>query len=77
MVRLLSCAFGLTILAHWSSAACVPDVPERLLAEPQILDHPAVRKAFTELENLLQRPYVDNKTRDGLSVAIVGSLCSI
>lgn len=63
----------LAALAGWTGAACVPDVPEALLADPQVLNHPAVLKAFDEVENILQKPYDANTTRDGLSFAIVGS----
>jgi hypothetical protein len=74
MVYSSSCALVLTILARWASAACIPDVPEELLGDSQILDHPAILKAFDEVEKLLQKPYDDNITQDGLSFAIVCAL---
>lgn len=55
----------------WTEAACVPDSPEELLFDSQILDHPAVVKGLEEVRQLLQKPYDDNVTRDGLSVAVV------
>ncbi|KAF2729479.1 beta-lactamase/transpeptidase-like protein [Polyplosphaeria fusca] len=51
-------------------AACVPDVPEKILADPAVLQHPAVIAAFRDVERNLSALYV-NTTRDGLSFAIV------
>ena len=73
MVLTISRAFALATFASWASAACVPDVPEDLLANKNILGHPAVMKALDDVEKLLQKPYGDNVTRDGLSFAIVGN----
>ena len=61
----------LSTIAQWTSAACVPDVPETLIANPAVLNHPAIVKTFKNIEHLLQKPYDDNVTRDGLAVAIV------
>lgn len=64
-------ALILSTIAQWTSAACVPDVPETLIANPAVLHHPAIVKAFKNVQHLLQKPYDDNVTRDGLAVAIV------
>ncbi|KAF2622503.1 beta-lactamase/transpeptidase-like protein [Macroventuria anomochaeta] len=70
MFRCIPCALAL-VIASWARAACVPDVPEELLAYTPVLSHPAVLKAFERVEELLQKPYDDNVTRDALSFAIV------
>jgi CubicO group peptidase (beta-lactamase class C family) len=49
----------------------VPDVPETLVANPAVLNHPAIVNALGDVRGLLQKPYDDNVTRDGLAVAIV------
>lgn len=52
------------------SGACVPDYPEKLLADPAILKHPAVVAAFEQVGRNLSSLY-NNTTRDGLSFAVV------
>lgn len=71
MVCTLPWAFVVIGLASLIEAACVPDAPGYLLPSPRILDHPSVVKALEEARELLQKPYDDNVTRDGLSVAVV------
>lgn len=77
MVRTIFWILALAGLSRWTEAACVPDAPEDLLSSPQILDHPAVVEALNEVRELLQKPYDDNITRDGLSVAVVHSSSSV
>jgi hypothetical protein len=62
---------ALATTIRWASAACVPDVPEKVFTDAQVLEHPAVRKAFDEVQLILQKPYDENLTRDGLSFVIV------
>lgn len=64
-------ALALAAFARLTGGACVPDVPEKLIANARIVDHPVVVKAFEDVEHLLRRPYSDNATRDGLAFAIV------
>lgn len=64
-------ALAFAALTHWANAACVPDVPQELLANTQVLNHPAILSAFIRVEELLQKPYDGNVTRDGLSFAVV------
>ncbi|KAF3035867.1 hypothetical protein E8E11_001065 [Didymella keratinophila] len=71
MVRTLPWAFAVAGLANSIEAACVPDAPGDLLSNPRILDYPGVVQALEEARELLQKPYDDNVTRDGLSVAVV------
>ncbi|KAF1927179.1 beta-lactamase/transpeptidase-like protein [Didymella exigua CBS 183.55] len=71
MTMVLLWTLGLTGLFTWTEATCVPDAPAELLSNTQILDHPTVVKALNEARELLQKPYHDNVTRDGLSVAVV------
>lgn len=52
------------------TGACVADYPDRLLADPSILKHPAVVAAFEEVGRNLSSLYI-NTTRDGLSFAVV------
>lgn len=59
-----SCFFAAAI------AACVPDFPEKLLADAAVLRHPSVVAALGEVEQTLSDLFV-NTTRDGLSFAIV------
>lgn len=54
------------------AGACVPDYPEKLLADPAVLQHPAVVAAFEAVERDLSALYF-NTTRDGLSFAVVSS----
>ncbi|KAF2997992.1 hypothetical protein E8E13_006930 [Curvularia kusanoi] len=60
----------LTLNNDTSLPVCL-DVPEALIANPKILDHPAILKALEDVQTLLQKPYEDNTTRDGLSIAVV------
>jgi hypothetical protein len=58
-------------------AACVPDFPEKLLADARVLRHSAVQAAFERIAEQLAGLYEGdaeggNGTRDGLSFAIVG-----
>ncbi|KZM24715.1 uncharacterized protein EKO05_0007064 [Ascochyta rabiei] len=65
---------GVLVLATFTNptiAACVPDVPERVLNDPQILNHAAIIEAFDEVEKALRKPFDANTTRDGLSFALV------
>jgi CubicO group peptidase (beta-lactamase class C family) len=71
MDRIFLWSLALTGFTRWSEAAYVPDVPGELLSNTQIQDHSAAVKAFNEAKELLQKPYEDNITRDGLSVAVV------
>jgi hypothetical protein len=57
-------------------SACVPDVPDILLYDPAVLQHPAVIAAFNEVNRNLSALFV-NTTRDGLSFAIVSYLASV
>lgn len=57
-------------------AACVPDIPEVLLHDPAILQHPVVVAAFDEVDRNLSALFV-NTTRDGLSFAIVSYLANV
>ncbi|KAH7081058.1 beta-lactamase/transpeptidase-like protein [Paraphoma chrysanthemicola] len=59
-----SCFFAAAI------AACVPDFPEKLLADAAVLRHRSVVAALGEVEQTLSDLFV-NTTRDGLSFAIV------
>lgn len=71
MGRCVLFALVLGAFAYLTDAACVPDVPEKLVANAKVLDHPAVVKAFEDVGGLLRRPYDGNATSDGLSFAIV------
>lgn len=71
MARSILHALVVVTLARWANTACVPDVPEKQLADPQVLNHPAVLGAFDEVEKALQKPYDANSTRDGFSLAVV------
>lgn len=53
-----------------ATAACIPDYPEKLLADPAVLRYPAVIAAFEDVERYLSDFYI-NTTRDGLSFAVV------
>lgn len=77
MVRTITWLCALAACLRWTEAACVPDVPEQLLPSTKILQHRAVLKAFDDIKELLQKPYNDNITRDGLSVTIVHSSSSM
>lgn len=72
MARSVWYVSALTALAGWAGAVCVPDTPEALHVDPQVVNHPAVLKAFDKVGKILQEPYDANSTRDGLSFAIVG-----
>jgi hypothetical protein len=65
---------SLLFVASWFVAtvvaACVADFPEKLLADPLVLQHVSVVTAFEEVRRNLSSLYV-NTTRDGLSFAIV------
>jgi hypothetical protein len=52
--------------------ACVPDYPERLLADPAVLQHPSIIAALDTVEKTLSALYI-NTTRDALSVAVVSA----
>jgi hypothetical protein len=60
------------------TAACVPDFPAKILSDPRVLEHSAVKDAFERVAGRLAGLYGDaggeKGTRDGLSFAIVG-LC--
>jgi hypothetical protein len=56
-----------------ATGACVPDFPERLLADAAVLQHPSIVAAFEEVEREVSSLYI-NTTRDGLSFAIVSTL---
>lgn len=71
VVRSVLRALVLFFFANWTSAACVPDVPRKLLVNIQLLQHNAILNAFEKIGELLQKPYDDNVTSDGLSFAIV------
>lgn len=65
--------WGLTLIASLvslTSAACVPDVPQKLLHDPSVLKHPAITSAFQSIEAVLDELFT-NKTRDGLSLVVV------
>jgi hypothetical protein len=53
------------------ASACVPDYPERLLADPAVLQHPSVVAALDTVEQTLSDLY--NTTRDALSFAVVSA----
>jgi hypothetical protein len=55
------------------AGTCVPDYPDKLLADPAVLQHPSIKAAFKAVEGNLSALYV-NTTRDGLSFAVV-SFC--
>ena len=61
-----------TRLIAFVVGACIPDYPEKLLADPAVLQHPAVVAAFEAVGEELSALYV-NTTRDGLSFAVVSS----
>lgn len=65
--------FFTTHLISFAVGACVPDYPEKLLADPAVLQHPAVVAAFEEVGRNLSKLYV-NTTRDGLSFAVVSAI---
>lgn len=77
MIRTLLWAFAVAGLASRIEAACVPDAPGDLLSNTWVLGHPGVVKALEEVGELLQKPYDDNVTRDGLSVAVVHASSSV
>jgi hypothetical protein len=61
-----------------AGAACVPDFPAELLADPRVLEHVAVRRAFEQVAGQLAGLYADSGdgdgkkgSRDGLSFAVV------
>jgi hypothetical protein len=61
-----------------AGAACVPDFPAELLADPRVLEHVAVRRAFEQVAGRLAGLYADSGdgdgkkgSRDGLSFAVV------
>lgn len=57
-------------LISQAAAACVPDFPESLLADPTVIRHPAVISAFHKVQEKLSDLFV-NTTRDGLSFGVV------
>jgi hypothetical protein len=54
------------------ASACVPDYPERLLADAAVLQHPSVIAALDTVEQTLSALYI-NTTRDALSFAVVSA----
>jgi hypothetical protein len=66
--RLLATVGCLTAVVH---GACVADFPEKLLSDPQVLQHASVVAAFKEVGRNLSSLFV-NTTRDALSFAFVG-----
>lgn len=66
------CALVVVTLIRIGSSACVPEVPQKLVSDPTILDHPAITSAFRAIEKNLDGLFV-NTTTDGLSFAIVGA----
>jgi hypothetical protein len=61
-----------------AGAACVPDFPAGLLADPRVLEHVAVRRAFEQVAGRLAGLYAESGdgegkkgSRDGLSFAVV------
>jgi hypothetical protein len=60
----------------FTTSACVPDFPEKLLSDPLILEHPSIATAFEQVQQNLSALYV-NTTRDGMSFAIVRNSWSI
>jgi hypothetical protein len=54
------------------SSSCVPDYPERLLADAAVLQHPSVIAALHTVEQTLSTLYT-NTTRDALSFAVVSA----
>lgn len=73
----LSFLLGIAVL-RFVAAACIPDYPAKILADPLVLEHAAVQDAFERVAGLLEGLYRDSQnggrkgTRDGLSFAIVG-----
>jgi hypothetical protein len=67
--RLLATVGCLTAVVH---GARVADFPEKLLSDPQVLQHASVVAAFKEVGRNLSSLFV-NTTRDALSFAIVGA----
>lgn len=68
-------ALILGFLSFLVAPACIPDVPEKLLWDPAVLQHPAVTAAFQIVEKSLSDLFI-NTTRDGLSFAVVCSFKS-
>jgi hypothetical protein len=58
------------------AGTCVPDYPDKLLADPAILQHPSIAAAFKAVEENLSALYV-NTTRDGLSFVVVSTLTHV
>ncbi|KAJ4290250.1 hypothetical protein N0V90_010465 [Kalmusia sp. IMI 367209] len=63
-------ALLVTSLISLSTSACIPDVPQKLLFNPIVLNHPAIALAFQAIETSLDDLFI-NTTQDGLSFAIV------
>jgi hypothetical protein len=67
---------SIVLLANWLIAivacACVPDFPEKLLADSTVLRHPSIVAAFKRVGRNLTALYA-NITRDGLGFAIVSA----
>ncbi|CAI6340775.1 unnamed protein product [Periconia digitata] len=58
-------------LFGWAvTSACIPDPPNKLLWDPEVLRHPSVVSALESLEGTLEGLF-QNTTRDGLSFAVV------
>ncbi|OJD29311.1 penicillin-binding protein [Diplodia corticola] len=66
----LSLVLALGTFAPVVSSSCIPDAPSNLLADPAILQHPAVTAAFEEVERTLSSLFTGS-TRDGFSFAII------
>lgn len=60
------------VVVPFVASVCVPDVPQKLLADPAVLQHPAVTSALETIEQSLSELFIST-TRDGLSFAIVRS----
>jgi hypothetical protein len=77
MVRLLNNRLLLiaSCIVAFVFGACVPDQPDKLLADPAVLQHPSIVTAFEEVGKTLSELYL-NTTRDGLSFAIVSAQSS-
>jgi hypothetical protein len=76
-MHLLSARTFLLVAAtlRLAGAACVPDFPAEMLADPRVLEHAAVREAFEQVAGRLAGLYGDSGekgSRDGLSFAVVG-----
>ena len=76
--RLIVAAAATSATLQLAGAACVPDFPADMLADPRVLGYPAVRGAFEQVAGRLAGLYGGSGdggemgSRDGLSFAVVG-----